>query len=53
MTEAEVSGVDNAYRYSTKEWDEKAGLYYFGARYYSPRNRQVDAEISRKRLWMA
>jgi len=22
--------------YSTKEWDEKSGLYYFGARYYSP-----------------
>jgi RHS repeat-associated protein len=36
MTEAEVSGVDNPYRYSTKEWDEKSGLYYFGARYYSP-----------------
>jgi RHS repeat-associated protein len=36
MTEAEKTGVDNPYRYSTKEWDEKSGLYYFGARYYSP-----------------
>ncbi len=36
MTEAETSGVDNPYRCSTKEWDEKPGLYYFGARYYSP-----------------
>jgi len=36
MTEAEKSGVDNPYRYSTKEWDEKSQLYYFGARYYSP-----------------
>jgi RHS repeat-associated protein len=36
MTEAEVSGVDNPYRYSTKEWDEESGLSYFGARYYSP-----------------
>jgi len=36
MTEAEVSDVDNPYRYSTKEWDEKSGLYYFGARYYYP-----------------
>jgi len=36
MTEAERSGVENPYRYSTKEWDEKSGLYYFGARYYSP-----------------
>jgi len=36
MTEAEVSGVDNPYRYLTKEWDEKSGLYYFGFRYYSP-----------------
>jgi len=36
MTQAEKSGVDNPYRYSTKEWDEKSGLYYFGARYYSP-----------------
>ncbi len=36
MTEAETSGVDNPYRYSTKEWDEKSGLYYFGARYYYP-----------------
>jgi len=30
------TGVENPYRYSTKEWDEKSGLYYFGARYYSP-----------------
>jgi len=37
MTQAEVSGVDNPYRFSTKEWDEKSGLYYFGARYYSPK----------------
>jgi len=36
MTEAEIGDVDNPYRYSTKEWDEKSGLYYFGARYYSP-----------------
>jgi RHS repeat-associated protein len=36
MTEAEKSGVDNPYRYSTKEWDEKSRLYYFGFRYYSP-----------------
>jgi len=36
MTESEKTGVDNPYRYSTKEWDEKSGLYYFGARYYSP-----------------
>jgi len=36
MTEAERTGVENPYRYSTKEWDEKSGLYYFGARYYSP-----------------
>jgi RHS repeat-associated protein len=36
MTEAQVSGVDNLYRYSTKEWDEKSALYYFGFRYYSP-----------------
>jgi RHS repeat-associated protein len=36
MTEAEKTGVDNPYRYSTKEWDEKSGLYYLGARYYSP-----------------
>ncbi len=36
MTQARKSGVDNPYRYSTKEWDEKSGLSYFGARYYSP-----------------
>jgi len=36
MTEAEKTGVDNPYSHSTKEWDEKSGLYYFGARYYSP-----------------
>jgi len=36
MTQAEKSGVDNPYRYSTKEWDENSGLYYFGFRYYSP-----------------
>jgi RHS repeat-associated protein len=24
------------YRFSTKEWDDDSGLYYFGARYYSP-----------------
>jgi len=36
MTQAEASGVENPYKYSTKEWDEKSGLYYFGARYYSP-----------------
>jgi RHS repeat-associated protein len=36
MTQAQKSGVDNPYRYSTKEWDEKSGLYYFGFRYYSP-----------------
>ncbi len=36
MTQAEKTGVDNPYRYSTKEWDEKSGLYYFGFRYYSP-----------------
>lgn len=37
MTEVEKSGVDNPYRYSTKEWDKKSGLYYFGARYYWPK----------------
>jgi len=36
VTEAQKTGVENPYRYSTKEWDEKSGLYYFGARYYSP-----------------
>jgi len=36
MTEAEKTGVENPYRYSTKEWDEKSRLSYFGARYYSP-----------------
>jgi len=36
MTEAEKTGVENPYRYSTKEWDEKSGFYYFGFRYYSP-----------------
>jgi RHS repeat-associated protein len=35
-TRVKKIGVDNPYRYSTKEWDEKSGLYYFGARYYSP-----------------
>ncbi len=35
MTEAEKTGVENPYRYSTKEWDKKSGLSYFGARYYS------------------
>ena len=43
MTEAEKSSVDNRSEgsrgerdYSTKEWDDDSGLYYFGARYYSP-----------------
>ena len=36
VTEMEKSGVDKPYRYSTKEWDEKSGLYYFGFRYYYP-----------------
>lgn len=34
MTEART--WESPYRFSTKEGDEKAGLYYFGARYYSP-----------------
>ena len=25
------------YRYTSKEWDEETGLYYYGARYYDPR----------------
>jgi len=41
--------VDNPYRYSTKEWDEKSGLYYFGARYYSPEiGRRVFAVVSKR-----
>ncbi len=47
MAQAKLSGQgDNAvteagswsspYRFSTKEWDDDSGLYYFGARYYSP-----------------
>ena len=34
MTEA--GSWSSPYRFSTKEWDDDSGLYYFGARYYSP-----------------
>ncbi|MBF0387924.1 MAG: RHS repeat protein [Candidatus Omnitrophica bacterium] len=32
------SGIagSNVYKFSTKEWEGYAGLYYFGARYYEP-----------------
>jgi len=36
MTQAQKTVVDNPYRYSTKEWEGKSGLYYFGFRYYRP-----------------
>jgi RHS repeat-associated protein len=36
MTEAEKLESRQRRDYSTKEWDERSGLYYFGARYYSP-----------------
>jgi len=26
-----------SYRFTGKEYDQEAGLYYFGARYYEPR----------------
>jgi len=28
--------IDNTYLFSTKEFDQRAGFYYFGARYYDP-----------------
>ena len=32
-----MNGIPSTtYHFSTKEWDEKLGLYYFGARCYSP-----------------
>ena len=32
----QTSGDTNRYLFSTKEFDSRAGLYYFGARYYDP-----------------
>ena len=33
---ATSGSVENPYRFSTKQYDEETGLYYFGERYYSP-----------------
>jgi len=33
---AQASGDTNRYLFSTKEFDARAGLYYFSARYYDP-----------------
>jgi RHS repeat-associated protein len=35
-TMTEAGSWTSPYRFSTKEWDDDSGLYYFGARYYSP-----------------
>ena len=26
----------NTYRFASKEWNDRAGIYYFGRRYYDP-----------------
>lgn len=31
-----VKANDFTHRFSTKQWDDEAGLYYYGYRYYSP-----------------
>jgi RHS repeat-associated protein len=31
-----TGAIENPYRFSTKEWDEETGFYYFGKRYYAP-----------------
>ncbi|MBK9118860.1 MAG: RHS repeat-associated core domain-containing protein [Phycisphaerales bacterium] len=37
VTKAEGSyAADNAWRFSTKQWDDETGLGYWGYRYYSP-----------------
>ena len=33
---AKTRSSPNSYMFSTKEYDSKSGLYYFGARYYDP-----------------
>ncbi|MEI6056685.1 MAG: RHS repeat-associated core domain-containing protein [Lentisphaerota bacterium] len=33
---AKTGSSPNSYMFSTKEYDSKSGLYYFGARYYDP-----------------
>jgi RHS repeat-associated protein len=33
---AQTNGDTNRYLFSTKEFDSRSGLYYFGARYYDP-----------------
>lgn len=38
--EEKTSNVTNLYLYSTKEHDDETGLYYYGARYYSPSTSQ-------------
>ena len=37
---SESGYVENNYRFQTKEYDERSGLYYFGARYYNPEFRR-------------
>jgi len=37
---SESGYVENHYRFQTKEYDERSGLYYFGARYYNPEFRR-------------
>jgi len=40
-------GIDNPYGFSTKEYNHKSGLIYFGARYYDP----VTGRFITKDLW--
>lgn len=37
IVEAEGKIHDNAFRHAGKYYDDEAGLYYYGARYYNPR----------------
>ena len=32
----QTGSVENTYTYTCREWDEKAGLYFYRARYYDP-----------------
>ncbi|MGH7978864.1 MAG: RHS repeat-associated core domain-containing protein, partial [Limisphaerales bacterium] len=48
----------NKYRFSSKEWEGNAGLYYYGYRFYDPNlqrwlNRDPNDELGFKRLHLA
>ncbi|WP_345767753.1 RHS repeat-associated core domain-containing protein [Chryseobacterium endophyticum] len=50
VEQQEPTAYVNPYKFNAKELDDETGLYYYGVRYYNPRDKYLVQDRSTGRL---